>query len=169
MGKRSTAYFGRVSTWAALQTVLLSTKFSCACLPILPMPRRPTYLKKSAKLQVEKLVRKCQYCMTHRNARGFDKHVAWCKKTWKIREELRASRTPTSTPTRKQFQAEGMPPILPQIPTSLLESRVNDEFVEGPSSMPMEVGYASPEQGDQEHTMAPSLYGTLVHFPDVSL
>jgi len=52
------------------------------------MPRRPTYLKKSGKIQVDKLERKCRYCKTHRSARRFDKHEAWCKKTWMIRKEL---------------------------------------------------------------------------------
>ena len=53
------------------------------------MARRPTCWKKSVKLQVEKLERKCRYCKTHQSARGFDKHQAWCKKTWIIRQEYR--------------------------------------------------------------------------------
>ncbi len=58
-----------------------------------------------------------------------------------------------------------MPLTLALIPAFLVESSVNNEFVEGSSLMPMEVEYASPELGHQEPTTAPSLYGMFVHFP----
>ena len=114
------------------------------------MPRRPTYLKKSVKLQVEGLERKCRYCKTHRSARRFDKHEAWCKKTWMIRQELQDLRKAKPTPL-----------ISPIIPSSLSNLDGNDEFVEGSSSMPMEVEYPSLEPGPQAPTTAPRLDGML--------
>jgi hypothetical protein len=137
------------------------TELSCACLP---MPRRPTYLKKSVKLQVDKLERKCRYCKTHQNARGFDKHEAWCKKTWKIQRELMELQALHTRSTSKQLQAKGMPLISALIPAFLIETSVNNESVERPSLMPMEVEYASPELGHQEPTTTPSLHGTFIHF-----
>jgi hypothetical protein len=96
------------------------------------MARRPTYLKKSAKVQVERLQRKCRYCKIHRNAHGFDKHEAWCKKTWTIRKELQVWRAhPTTDQLEPQVEATSLNP--PKIP------RVDNEFVEGSSIMPMEI------------------------------
>lgn len=116
------------------------------------MPRRPTYLKKSVKLQVEGLERKCRYCKTHQSGRGFDKHEAWCKKTWIIRQELQDLRRHS---TAKQLQAEPTPLISPIILSNL---DGNNEFVEGSSSMmPMEVEYPSPEPGPRAPVTAPSL------------
>jgi hypothetical protein len=102
------------------------------------MARRPTYSKKSAKLQVEQLQRKCRYCKTHRNAHGFDKHEDWCKKTWMIQRELQDSELRPHS-TTNQIQAEAMSLISPKIYSSLRDNN----FMEGSSSMPMEVEYPS--------------------------
>jgi hypothetical protein len=102
----------------------------------LPMARWPTYLKKSAKVQVERLQRKCRYCKIHRNAHGFDKHEAWCKKVWTIQRERQAWR---AHPTTDQFESQAEATFL----TSPKISRVDDEFVEGSSCdssiMPIEI------------------------------
>jgi len=118
------------------------------------MPRRPTYLKKSVKLQVERLEKKCRYCKTHQNGRGFNKHEAWCKRTWTIRRELQDLCT---HPAPNQFQVEETPLVSPAITSSLITSDANNEFVEGSSSIAIEIEYPSPELDPEESTTAPSL------------
>jgi hypothetical protein len=123
------------------------------------MPRRPTYLKKSVKLQVERLERKCCYCKTHRSAQGFDKHEVWCKKIWTIRRELQDRRMHSTT---NQLQAEAKSVIARTIPSSLIDLNAGSEFVEGSSSMPMEISeYPLLELDLQEPTTAPRLSGTF--------
>ena len=123
------------------------------------MPRRPTYLKKSGKIQVDKLERKCRYCKTHRSARRFDKHEAWCKKTWMIRKELRdVERTHAIV---DQLQAEATWSPSPTLSSCLISFGANAEFVEGSSSVHMEVDYPSLEMDSQEPTTAVNLDGTL--------
>jgi hypothetical protein len=113
------------------------------------MPRRPTYLKKSVKLQVEELEQKCRYCKTHQSGQGFHNHEAWCKKTWMIRQERQDLRRHS---TATQLQAEPTPLILPIILSNL---DGNNEFVEGSSSM---TGiYPSPEPCPRAPITAPSL------------
>ena len=114
------------------------------------MARRPTYLKKSVKLQVEKLERKCRYCKTHQSARGFDKHEAWCKKTWMIRKELQDLRTQSTT---NQPQYEAKPFISQRINSSLADLNANNKFVEESSSMTMEIDaeYRLPELSGMFH------------------
>ncbi|KAF8798516.1 hypothetical protein BYT27DRAFT_7122910 [Phlegmacium glaucopus] len=124
------------------------------------MPRRPTYLKKSVKLQVERLERKCHYCKTHQNRRGFDKHEAWCKKTWMIRRELHQDLHTHSTTNR--FQVEATPPVSLTIPSSLINLDANNEFVEGSSSIPIEVEYMSPELDPQEPHNSIDMFGPLL-------
>jgi hypothetical protein len=126
------------------------------------MPRRPAYLKKSMRLQVDQLQRKCRYCKTHQNRRGFEKHETWCKRTWKIREELQALRT-KSINQQLQLQAERMPSASPLAPAALVNASVNEEFIEGSSSMPMEVEYMLPGFDHQELTTGPSLHGIFPH------
>jgi hypothetical protein len=92
------------------------------------MPRCPTYLKKSAKIQVERLYQRCCYCKTHHSTRGFDKHEAWCKKTWLIRKEHRQTQMPSAT---TEGQAKGMPSSLQ------VDLIAENECVEGSGSMPM--------------------------------
>ena len=101
----------------------------------LAMARRPTYSKTSVKRQVEKLERKCRFCKTHRNAIGFDKHEAWCKKTWIIRRELQELRTHSMT---------NCPPAEASL-SSLTYSDVNHEFVQGCSSMEVEYSELDPQ------------------------
>ena len=118
------------------------------------MPRRPTYLKK---IQVDKLERKCRYCKTHQSARGFNKHEAWCRKTWMIQKELRdIKRAHTIV---NQFRAEGTQSPLPTLPSCLIGFSTDGEFVEGSSSVHMEVDYPSPETGSREPTTAVNLDG----------
>ena len=110
------------------------------------MPRRPAYLKKSVKSEFERLHRKCCYCKTHQNTRGFDKHVAWCKKIWMIRNELRDLQSLSVT---TEVQAEG---TSSQIPSSLqVNCPVESAFIEGSSSIPMEVDHP-PDLDLQETT-----------------
>jgi hypothetical protein len=127
------------------------------------MPRRPTYLKKFGKIQVDKLERKCRYCMTHRSTRGFDKHEAWCKKTWMIRKELRDVNRAHAI--ANQLQAEAMRSSSPTLPSSScligFSANTGTEFVEGSSSVHMEVDYPSPEMDSKEPTTAVNLDGTL--------
>ena len=126
------------------------------------MPRRPTYSKKSVTFQVEKLERKCRYCKTHRNAQGFDKHEAWCKRTWIIRRELRELRAHSMA---NQLHIEATP-IPPKIPSS---SDANNEFVEGSSSMSMEVEYPSPALDPQGMlTLSSSLRCLFLMFTGIS-
>jgi hypothetical protein len=123
------------------------------------MPRRPTYLKK---IQVDKLERKCCYCKTHRSARGFDKHKAWCKKTWIIRKELRDRRDIEGVHAIvNQLQAEETRSPSPTLPSRFIGFGANTELVEGSSSGHMEVEYPSPEMDSQEPTPAVNLDGTL--------
>ena len=107
------------------------------------MARRPTYLKKSVKVQVERLQRKCRYCKIHRNTHGFDKHEAWCKKIWTIKKELQVWRAHPTTTDQLEPQPKAMSPIPPKI------SRVNNEFVEGSSIMPMEIDRDNPSSDTQ--------------------
>ena len=104
---------------------------------LLPMPRRPNYSKKSVKLQVEKLHRKCRYCKTHQDSRGFDRHEAWCKTKWRIRKELQELRThpPTRSPTTTVPHLHATHISSPSL--AAYEFEVNSDFVEGSSSMPM--------------------------------
>jgi len=119
----------------------------------LPMARRPLYLKKSVKLQVEKLERKCRYCKTHQSARGFDKHEAWCKKTWMIRKELRL-RTHSTANLHKPGATD---PVFPIVPPSPINSNTSDEFVQGSSSMPIyPLEYPSRELDSQVPTTTTS-------------
>jgi len=122
----------------------------------LSMPRRPAYLKKSANFEFERLHRKCCYCKTHQNTRGFDKHVAWCKKIWTIQNELRDLQSLSAT--RTEVQDEG---TSSQIPSSLqVDCPAENGLVEGPrsSSIPMEA--AHPPDLDLQETAA-STYGAL--------
>lgn len=113
------------------------------------MSRRPKHLKKSVKLQVERLQRKCHYCKAHQARQGFDKHEAWCKKTWMIRRELLGLRLHS---TANQIQTGSISPMLPSTPVYF---DTNNEFVEG-SSNDVQV----PESESQEDT-APSHKGML--------
>ncbi|KJA12958.1 hypothetical protein HYPSUDRAFT_73169 [Hypholoma sublateritium FD-334 SS-4] len=54
------------------------------------MTRRP--VKKSIKEKTENSYKKCDYCRTHRDARGFDKHRAACKIRFTIQNESRTAR-----------------------------------------------------------------------------
>jgi hypothetical protein len=92
------------------------------------MAHRPTYLKKSVKLQVEKLERKCRYCKTHRNMQGFDKHEAWCKKTWIIRRELQELHSHSMTGD-KHVHTEAANLISSIISSSLTYFDASDQFV----------------------------------------
>jgi len=130
------------------------------------MPRRPTYLKKSGKIQVDKLERKCRYCKTHRSARRFDKHEAWCKKTWMIRKELRDVKHTHAIVNQLQAEATRSPsPTLPSCPIGF---GTNTEFVEGSSSVHMEVDYPSLEMDSQEPTTAVNLDGMLTPSQTIS-
>ena len=103
------------------------------CLGHLPMPRRPTYLKKSS---VEKLFKKCRYCKTHQSSRGFDKHAAWCKKTSIIRKELQELQThPTGSTATSPLQARAEPASVLS-PVRADFDLPNVDFVEGSSSIP---------------------------------
>lgn len=103
------------------------------------MPRRSKKSKNSVKLGVERLKRKCRYCKTHQNGRGFEKHEAWCKKTSAIRQELQELQD-LGTPTiGDQLRVEVVPP---KMPSSLVNAGIGEEFVEGPSYMPMDAGYS---------------------------
>ena len=125
------------------------------------MPRRPTYLKKSGKIQVDKLERKCRYCKTHRSARGFDKHEAWCRKTWMIRKELRNINLKcVPHAIVDQLQTEARLPS-PTLPSCIIGFGANTEFVEGSSSVHMEVDYPSLGTDSQEPTTAVNLDGML--------
>jgi hypothetical protein len=95
--------------------------------------------------------------MTHRSTRGFDKHEAWCKKTWIIRKELRDVNRAHAI--ANQLQAEATPS--PTLPSCLIGFGTNTEFVEGSSSVHMEVDYPSPEMDSQEPTTAVNLDGML--------
>ena len=122
------------------------------------MARRPTCWKKSVKLQVEKLERKCRYCKTHQSARGFDKHQAWCKKTWIIRQEYRLHNHSITN----QLQPEATDPNFPAVPTSSIEFDTNDEFIEGSSSMPLyPLESPSPELDHPVPTTTSGLSGML--------
>ena len=101
------------------------------------MLRRPNYSKKSVKLQVEKLHRKCRYCKTHQDSRGFDRHEAWCKTKWRIRKELQELRThpPTRSPTTTVPHLHATHISSPSL--AAYEFEVNSDFVEGSSSMPL--------------------------------
>jgi hypothetical protein len=123
------------------------------------MARRPTYLKKPGKIQVDKLERKCRYCKTHRSARGFDKHEAWCKKTWMIRKELQDVKGAYAIVN--QLQAEATRSPSPTLPSCLIGFGTNTEFVEGSSPVHMEVDYPSLEMDSQEPTTALNLDGML--------
>ncbi|KAF8804428.1 hypothetical protein BYT27DRAFT_7106461 [Phlegmacium glaucopus] len=118
------------------------------------MARRPKHLKKSGKLQVDALQQKCRYCKTHRGARGFDKHEAWCKKTWMIRKELRDVKCEHAI--INQLQVEVTPPLSPTIPPCCVDFSANNEFVEGSSSVPMEVDHPPLESDPREPTTVPN-------------
>ena len=122
------------------------------------MPRRPAYLKKSAKFEFERLHRKCCYCKTHQNTRGFDKHVAWCKKITTIRNELRDLKSLSATRTEAQDEGTSS-----QIPSSLqVDCPTENGLAEGPqagsSSIPMEVDH--PPDSNLQETAA-GTYGAL--------
>jgi hypothetical protein len=113
------------------------------------MPRRPKHLKKTAKLQLEQLERKCPYCKAHVNSRRFDKHKAWCKTKWTIEQELKRRHLHTHTVTSQTSpQLETAPGITASVSSFLRDSQVNEEFVEGSSEIPMEVEYPSPDLDD---------------------
>lgn len=114
------------------------------------MPRR-SKKSNSAKLGVEKLKRKCRYCKTHQDSRGFDKHEAWCKKTCAIRQELQGIRTYSAA---NQLQTTEVVP--PAISSSLIGTGTGREFVEGPSLMPIEVEHLLPS-----HPLLSQVGGTL--------
>lgn len=118
------------------------------------MARRPAYMKKSVKFEIEKLHRKCRYCKTHQNSRGFDKHVAWCKKIWTIRNEHRDLQSLSATEVQAAHSS-------PQV-----DCLAANEFVEGSSSIPMEADHL--ELGLQETTAGTtaSIDGMLI-FPNI--
>ncbi|KAF8263166.1 hypothetical protein EI94DRAFT_1598659 [Lactarius quietus] len=57
------------------------------------MPRcsKDSKHKKSSRLQLEKLYRKCRYCNTNRPTNRFDKHQKACKTKWAILQERKTS------------------------------------------------------------------------------
>lgn len=118
------------------------------------MARRSKHSKKSVKLQVEQLERKCRYCKSHQNRRGFDKHEAWCKKTWIIRQELRDLRVNS---IEKELGAKSLPTIAP-IASSPPYFDIDNEFMEGSSSIPTGVTHLSHLA---ENTTGPSQCGEL--------
>jgi hypothetical protein len=92
-----------------------------------PMPRsskeskRP---KKSSKLQLESLYRKCRYCNTHRRTNRFDKHQKACKTQWEILHERRNQKTEAS---RTQATQEAM--------NILVEPKASMGYHSGPGSV----------------------------------
>jgi hypothetical protein len=127
------------------------------------MARRPKHLKKSVKLQVERLQRKCRYCKAHQARQGFDKHEAWCKKIWMIRQELLGLRSHSTT---NQIQTEPIPSISPILPSTPVHFDTNNEFVEGSSSsaIPMSIGvnhFLAESESQEDSTLTPSRKGML--------
>jgi len=124
------------------------------------MARRQRHLKESAKVEVEKLQRKCRYCKSHQSARGFDKHEAWCKKISIIRQELQEWNAHSTTRTNLQNEATRTRPPS----SSELTGNSNGDFVEGSSMMPMEPAEYPLSDTQQEPAMAPSHPSTLTLF-----
>ena len=114
------------------------------------MAHHPTYSKTSVKHQVEKLEWKCHFCKIHQNAINFDKHKAWCKKTWIIQRELQELWTHSMT---NQLPAKASL-------SSLTYSDVNHEFVQGYSLMEVKYLELEPQNNivmTQSHGMCTSL------------
>ena len=114
------------------------------------MARRHRHLKESAKVEVEKLERKCRYCKSHQSARGFDKHEAWCKKISIIRRELQEWNAHSTTQTNLQNEATPAGPSS----SSELTGNSNGDFVEGSSLIPIEPAECSLSDTQQEPDMA---------------
>ena len=95
------------------------------------MARRPNHFKKPAKLQLEQLERKCRYCKTHQSSHRFDKHEAWCKTSYTIKQELKQR-----TRQRQHTHIMTSPRLETPAPVSscLRDSDVNEESVEVSSS-----------------------------------
>jgi hypothetical protein len=64
----------------------LSSKFIT---PFMPRKKR-----KTSKVEINLLYRKCQYCQAHRTTHFFDRHESACKAQWIIRNENHPHPTP---------------------------------------------------------------------------
>jgi hypothetical protein len=76
-----------------------------------------------------------------------------------IRKELRDIKHTHAI--ANQLRAEATRSPSPTLPSCLIGFGTNTEFVEGSSSVHMEVDYPSPEMDSQEPTTAVNLDGTL--------
>ncbi|KAI0266604.1 hypothetical protein BGY98DRAFT_1102511 [Russula aff. rugulosa BPL654] len=123
------------------------------------MARHPTNLKKSVKLHIDKLRRKCRYCKTHTKDARVSISMKLVQESF---EDPRGTSRVAHPFNWQELQAKEMPLISPTIPASLVYSSVSNEFacVEGSSSMPMDLEYGSPELGHP--TTAPSLRDPVV-------
>jgi hypothetical protein len=87
------------------------------------MPRKK---RKTSKVEINLLYRKCQYCQVHRTTRFFDRHESACKAQWIIRNENQQTHT-HPTPITTAIQNAGA-----------IQGGFTDEFMEGCNAMQIE-------------------------------
>lgn len=78
-------------------------------------------VKKSIKEKTENAYKKCKYCRTHRDARGFDKHHAACKLRFTIQNENRIVHNRAAN-----FLVDDNTPML-SLPETVDDQTVNDQ------------------------------------------
>lgn len=88
-----------------------------------PMPRRSkdSQSKRSSKLQLENLYRKCCYCNINRPTVQFNRHRKACKIQWEILHERRKTKAATHLPVEPNAKS--------------LSTGHHPEFVQGSSAM----------------------------------
>jgi hypothetical protein len=88
-----------------------------------------------------------------------------------IRSELQHFKSTDST--ANELRTEAAPLTTPTIPSSHIDFSVDNEFVEGASSLPMEVDYRPPEIGSQGPPTASNHEGSFIlsqiSLPDIFL
>lgn len=135
-----------------------------------PMPRTSKYSgswsKKSSKLQLEGLYRKCRYCNTHRPTNRFDKHQKACKTQWEIFHERRKTKATQEAmdilvepkaPSKGYHSEPGFVEGSSAIPVDSLDSDMNivDDFpCLSPPPSPCANGFAAMKQtGEYKHIL----------------
>ena len=68
------------------------------------MPRKK---RKTSKVEIGLLYRKCRYCKAHRTTHFFDRHESACKAQWIIRNEIHSHPTPTTTAIENAGATQG--------------------------------------------------------------
>jgi hypothetical protein len=85
--------------------------------------------RKTSKVEISLLYRKCRYCKAHRPTHFFDRHETACQAQWIIRNENQQTHlhpTPTTTAIENAGAVRGSPMDC-------------DELIEGPTGNAMEI------------------------------